>query len=233
MTLLILAIAPSMIIIAYVYFKDKFEREPWTLLLKNFMLGATLSVLLTFVIGGLLTKYLPTLESSSILDMFIKAFFVVAFVEEFSKYLIVRFFAQKNKEFNEPYDGIVYAVAVSMGFATLENVLYVYSYGFETGVFRAFTAVPAHATFAILMGYYMGKAKFSENRFLLNVTGLLVATLFHGAYDFFLFINFIPGIAIGAFASLFVGLLLSRKAMKIHRNNSQFKKVNSFSQEES
>lgn len=233
MTLLILAIAPSMLIIAYVYFKDKFEKEPWTLLLKNFILGGTVSVLLTFIIGGLLTKFLPTLESNSILDMFIKAFFVVALVEEFSKYLIVRFAAQRNKEFNEPYDGIVYAVAVSMGFAALENVLYVYSYGFETGLFRAFTAVPAHATFAILMGYYMGKAKFSENRFLLNMIGLGVATLFHGAYDFFLFINFVPGIALGAFASLFVGILLSRKAMKLHRNNSLFKSVNTSSQGES
>ena len=233
MTLLILAIAPSMLIIAYVYFKDKFEKEPWTLLLKNFILGGTVSVLLTFIIGGLLTKFLPTLESNSILDMFIKAFFVVALVEEFSKYLIVRFAAQRNKEFNEPYDGIVYAVAVSMGFAALENVLYVYSYGFETGLFRAFTAVPAHATFAILMGYYMGKAKFYENRFLLNMIGLGVATLFHGAYDFFLFINFVPGIALGAFASLFVGILLSRKAMKLHRNNSLFKSVNTSSQGES
>jgi len=223
MTLLILAIAPSMIILAYVYFKDKFEKEPWTLLLKNFFLGATVSVLMTFIIGGLLTKFLPTLESNNVLDMFVKAFFVVALVEEFSKYIIVRYFAQRNKEFNEPYDGIVYAVAVGMGFATLENVLYVYSYGFKTGLFRAFTAVPAHATFAILMGFYMGKAKFSDNRFLLNMTGLLVATLFHGAYDFFLFINFIPGIALGAFASLFVGLFFSRKAMRLHRNNSLFK----------
>jgi RsiW-degrading membrane proteinase PrsW (M82 family) len=223
MTLLILAIAPSMIIITYVYFKDKFEREPWTLLLKNFILGGTVSILLTFIIGGLSTRFLPTLETNDVLDMFVKAFFVVALVEEFSKYIIVRFFAQKNKEFNEPFDGIVYAVAVSMGFATLENVLYVYSYGFKTGVFRAFTAVPAHATFAILMGFYMGKAKFSDNRFLLNMTGLMVATLFHGAYDFFLFINFIPGIAFGAFASLLIGLLLSRKAMRLHRNNSLFK----------
>ena len=223
MTLLILAIAPSMMIIAYVYFKDKFEKEPWTLLLKNFILGATVSVIFTFIVGGLLTKFLPALEANSILDMFIKAFFVVALVEEFSKYLIVRFAAQRNKEFNEPYDGIVYAVAVSMGFAALENVLYVYSYGFETGLFRAFTAVPSHATFAILMGYYMGKAKFSDNRLACNMTGLVVATLFHGAYDFFLFINFIPGIALGAFASLIIGLLLSRKAMKLHRNNSQFK----------
>ena len=152
MNLLLLAVAPSMIIMAYIYFKDKFEREPFRLLLKNFILGATVSIVLTFAISSIIGKILPPLDRYSILDMFIKAFVGVALVEEFSKYVIVRYAAQRNKEFNEPFDGIVYAVMVSMGFATLENVLYVYSYGFETGVLRAFTAVPAHATFAILMG---------------------------------------------------------------------------------
>ena len=223
MDLLLLAIAPSMIIIAYIYFKDKFEREPWKLLFKNFILGATVSVVLTCVLGYLAVILFPSLSENNIFDMFIKAFFVVALVEEFSKYIIVRYAAQKNKEFDEPFDGIVYAVMVSMGFATLENVLYVYTYGLETGIFRAFTAVPAHATFGILMGYFMGKAKFSKNRFALNMMGLLVATLFHGAYDFFLFIQFVPGIAVGAFASLLVGILLSRKAMKKHQENSVFK----------
>ena len=223
MILLILAIAPAMIIIAYIYFKDKFEKEPWTFLLKNFLLGASLSVLLTFVLGGMATRLLPDLQASNILDMFIKAFFVVALIEEFSKYIIVRYFAQPNKEFNEPYDGIVYAVAVSMGFATLENVLYVYTYGFQTGIFRAFTAVPAHAAFAILMGYYMGSAKFSKNKRWLNLLGLSVATLLHGAYDFFLFIHFVPGIATGAFISLGIGTLLSKKAIKLHQQNSLFK----------
>ena len=112
---------------------------------------------------------------------------------------------------------------VSMGFATLENVLYVFQHGVSTGILRAFTAVPAHATFAILMGYFMGKAKFSKNRIVSNLTGLLFATLFHGAYDFFLFINFIPGIFIGAFISLGIGILLSKKAIKRHQDNSVFK----------
>lgn len=222
MNLLLLAVAPAIIIIAYIYIKDKFEKEPWKLLLKNFLLGATVSVVLTFILSFIVGEIFPEFDRLNVFDMFLKAFFVVALVEEFSKYLIVRY-AQKNKAFNEPFDGIVYAVMVSMGFATLENVLYVYSYGFETGILRAFTAVPAHATFAILMGYFMGKAKFSKNRFLLNITGLLVATAFHGAYDFFLFINWIPGIATGAFISLIIGLLLSRKAMKKHQEDSLFK----------
>lgn len=145
--LILLAVAPSIIIMIYIYIKDKFEREPFLQLLKNFLLGATVSVGLTFALGQFVKGLFPPLEGSSIVDMFIKAFIVVALVEEFSKYLIVRYVAQRNKEFDEPFDGIVYSVMVSMGFATLENVLYVYSYGYETGLIRAFTAVPAHATF--------------------------------------------------------------------------------------
>ena len=110
-----------------------------------------------------------------------------------------------------------------MGFAATENIFYVLEGGVETAIMRAFTAVPAHATFAILMGYYMGKAKFSNNRIILNLTGLFLAALFHGTYDFFLFIDFIPGIWVGAFVSLLIGIILSRKAIKKHQNNSIFK----------
>ncbi|SHM77377.1 PrsW family intramembrane metalloprotease [Polaribacter sp. KT 15] len=223
MNLLLLAIAPVTIIILYIYFKDKYEKEPVAILVKTFLLGATVSVTLTFAIGYAATLLFPELNSKDIFHQFLKAFVVVALVEEFSKYLIVRFYSQKNKEFNEPFDGIVYAVMVSMGFAALENVIYTFQYGAGTGLIRAFTAVPAHATFGILMGYFMGKAKFSKNRVQLNLIGLLLATIFHGAYDFFLFINFIPGISIGAFISLIIGIVLSRKAIKKHQDNSVFK----------
>jgi len=221
--LLLLAIAPATIIILYIYFKDKFEKEPVRFLFKNFLLGATLSILITSIIGGIASRIIPLSDITNVFQQFLKAFFVVALVEEFSKYVIVRFVAQRNKEFNEPFDGIVYAVMVSMGFATLENVLYVFQYGVSTGIVRAFSAVPAHAVFAILMGYFMGKAKFSNNRIILNLTGLFFATLFHGAYDFFLFINFIPGISVGAFISLILGIILSKKAIKKHQQNSIFK----------
>jgi RsiW-degrading membrane proteinase PrsW (M82 family) len=223
MSLLLLAIAPAMMIILYIYFKDKFEKEPIGFLVKNFLMGAIVSVIITLLLSIIANLFFPLTNTTSIFQQFIKAFFVVGFVEEFSKYIIVKFYAQKNKEFNEPFDGIVYAVMVSMGFAALENVMYVFQHGVSTGIIRAFTAVPAHATFGILMGYLMGLAKFSKNRQLLNITGLLVATFFHGAYDFFLFINFIPGIALGAFVSLIVGIILSKKAIKIHQQNSYFR----------
>ena len=108
----------------------------------------------------------------------------------------------------------------------MENVSYVFQFGMTNGIVRAFTAVPAHATFGIIMGYYMGKAKFATSKrekIKMNLIGLFAATLFHGAYDFFLFINFIPGISIGAFVSLFIGIFLSRKAIKKHQEISRFK----------
>lgn len=227
MNLLLLAVAPAMVIVMYIYFKDKFEKEPVKLLAKNFFLGATLSILITFILGFAVGYLIPVTNELSVYQMAIKAFITVALVEEFSKFVVVKKFAQNHQEFNEPFDGIVYAVMVSMGFATLENVLYVYSYGMSTGILRAFTAVPAHATFAVLMGYFMGKAKFSKNKWQLNLLGLLVATLFHGAYDFFLFIHFVPGIAIGAFVSLLIGLFFSRKAIKRHQKRSLFRPTNS------
>ena len=223
MDFLLLAIAPAMIFVIFIYLKDKIEKEPISFLIKIFFLGAFGSIIITLILGVLFNSIYPLTDEKSVFQQFIKAFVVVALVEEFSKYVIVKYYAQKNKEFNEPFDGIVYALTVSMGFAALENVLYILQYGVSTGITRAFTAVPAHATFGILMGYFMGKAKFSKNRIQLNLLGLLGATIFHGFYNFFLFINFVPGTLIGAILSLVIGTVLSRKAIKKHQKDSNFK----------
>ncbi|NRR92974.1 PrsW family intramembrane metalloprotease [Winogradskyella undariae] len=224
MNLLLLAIAPVFSIILYVYFQDKYDKEPKKLLIISFLLGAIVSILIVFSLYFFTGRLIPITDQFSIWQQFIQAFVVVALAEEFSKYVIVKYYAQTKKAFNEPYDGIMYAVMVSMGFACTENIMYVIGGGgYEVAVLRAFTAVPAHAVFGVMMGYFMGKAKFSKNRVLLNFTGLLLAILFHGAYDFFLFINFIPGISIGAFVSLIIGIILSKKAIKAHQDNSHFK----------
>ncbi|WP_308992025.1 PrsW family glutamic-type intramembrane protease [Mariniflexile litorale] len=223
MNLLIFAIAPIFIVIFYIYLKDKYEKEPKRLLLYNFLLGAIVSILITIIMYYGFNIFLPITDQTSVLQQFIKAFFVVGFTEELSKYLIVLYYSQTHNEFDEPFDGIVYAVMVSMGFAATENIFYVLEGGITTAFLRALTAVPAHATFGVLMGYFMGKAKFSKNKIILNLAGLLLAILFHGTYDFFLFIDFIPGVWIGAFISLFIGVLLSRKAIKSHQLNSNFK----------
>ena len=223
MNLLLLAVAPVLTIILYIYIQDKHEKEPTGLLIVSFLLGAIISIIIVTILYLITGHFIPLTDEYSVWQQFIQAFLVVALSEEFSKYIIVKYYAQPKKAFNEPYDGIIYAVMVSMGFACTENIMYVLEGGYQTAILRAFTAVPAHATFGILMGYYMGKAKFSNNRLKLNIAGLFLAVLFHGAYDFFLFINFIPGISIGAFVSLIIGIVLSKKAIRIHQDNSNFR----------
>jgi len=223
MSLFWMAVAPVLVIIIYVYIHDRYDKEPPALMIGSFLLGAVLSVIVVFALYFLTGHLTGVTDEYSIWQQFIHAFIGVALAEEFSKYIVVRYYSQPKAAFDEPYDGIIYAVMVSMGFACTENILYVLEGGSSTAIVRAFTAVPAHATFGVLMGYYMGKAKFSKSRLRLNLTGLFLAVLFHGAYDFFLFINFIPGISIGAFISLIVGVVLSRKAMKAHQKNSNFK----------
>ena len=199
------------------------QKESKRYLTLAFVLGGIVSIIITTILYMFFDLFLPLPDDYSIWQQFVKAFFVVGFIEEFSKYIMVRGFLQPRKVFNEPYDGIIYAVMVSMGFAAVENLMYVLQGGMNVALLRAFTAIPAHATFGIIMGYYMGKAKFSQNRHLWNLVGLFTAVLFHGAYDFFLFIGFIPGISLGAFASLIIGIILSKRAIKAHQDISHFK----------
>lgn len=220
-----IALAPGVAIMLYIYLKDKHEREPLSLLLVSFLYGV-LSTLITLFISVPL-EFLVTLRKGDLVHEFYDAFFKVALVEEFSKFIFVRFILYPNKNFNEPFDGIVYAVMVSMGFATLENVMYVFQYGLETGILRMFTAVPAHATFGVMMGYFLGIGKFRRRQgFYFSLVALLAATAFHGAYDYFWFIGRVTGIWagiwIGAIISLVIGLLLSRNAIRLHQQASPF-----------
>lgn len=223
MDLFLSATAPVITVIIYIYIKDKFEKEPKLLLLYNFLFGAIASILISSILYFLYDILLPHPDRLNVFHQFLKAFFMVGLVEEFSKYIIVRYYAQPKKAFNEPFDGIIYAVMVSMGFAFVENLLYVFDGGIQVALIRAITAIPAHAVFAIIMGYFMGIAKFSNHKIKLNLIGLGLAIIFHGAYDFFLFINFIPGISLGAFISLIIGIILAKRAIKTHQNNSTFK----------
>ncbi len=218
--LLALALAPGAAIGLYIYLKDKHEREPLGLLMRSFFFGI-LSVFVTLLISRVIGVFI-TIDEQSVGEQAVHAFLIVALVEEFSKFIFVRGILYNNPNFNEPFDGIVYSVMVSMGFATFENILYVTDGGISTALMRMFTAVPAHATFAILMGFYLGKAKFEHKKSYYAIHALAVAALFHGAYDYCLFISFVPGIVFGALASLVVGIWLSRKAIHIHQFASPF-----------
>ena len=221
--LLALAIAPGIAICFYIYFKDKYEKEPIKLLLVSFILGV-FSVVPTLLLSRLGTYFFgfePT--SSNLIFSLISCVVGIGLVEEFSKFIFVRYYAYKKDDFNEPFDGIVYCVMVSMGFATLENILYVSASGASTGWLRMFTAVPMHAVFAIVMGYYMGVQKsFGTSAAVLK--GLLLASLLHGIYDFVLMY---PGIhsalqILGFFACLFYGFRFARKAIRLHQDSSPF-----------
>ncbi len=219
--LLALALAPGIAIGIYIYLKDKHEREPLSLLLISFFYGVLSTAVTLFISWPL--DFIVTINEANVVHQFWNAFFKVALVEEFSKFIFIRFILYNNKNFNEPFDGIVYACMVGMGFATLENIIYVFQYGAPTGFIRMFTAVPAHATFAVLMGYFLGKAKFTHRKGIYySILALLVPTAFHGAYDYFWFIAYVPGIWVGAILSLIVAFILSRKAIQLHQQASPF-----------
>jgi RsiW-degrading membrane proteinase PrsW (M82 family) len=110
-------------------------------------------------------------------------------VEEGIKFFTFWFFLWENKNFNETYDGIVYSVFISLGFATTENIGYVLLSGFHTAFIRSITAVPAHALFGVTMGYYLGKAKFADEKRKMRylILAFIVPIVLHGIYDFILF----------------------------------------------
>ena len=220
LVLLALAIGPGLAISVFIYAKDKYDKEPARYLITAFILGMV-AVLPAIVIEQ--TGAAFSLAGDSTVMTLIYAFIVVGFTEEFCKFFMLRFYAYKKPEFNEPFDGITYSVMVSMGFATLENIFYVFQFGMGNAFLRMFTAVPAHASFGIVMGYYAGLAKFSLNPRSLLFRGWFLAALLHGAYDFSLMDKNIPMIALGAGVSLYLGIRFSIRAVKLHQDNSPFR----------
>lgn len=184
MNLIILAAAPVFIIAIFVYVRDKYEREPVGLLLKSILAGGLTTIPVIFLNSWLegYTDYFSGLQKVGYI-----AFVVAAFVEELCKFTVLFLLIWWNKDFNEKFDGIVYAVFVSLGFALVENIMYVTSYGEATGYMRALTAVPAHALFGISMGYYLSFARFGSKSTGVNLLKALIwPILLHGVYDFIL-----------------------------------------------
>ena len=221
MHLIALALAPVLAIMWFVYLKDKYEREPIRHILISFILGC-LSVIPAIALEYSLGSVYPE-NTMNVLTTAIWAFIIVALSEEFSKYIMLRFYAFRQKEFDEPFDGIVYGVMVSLGFAALENIFYVMEGGVSVGVLRMVTAVPAHASFGVIMGYYFGLAwQHKDQAWKYKLRGLMSATALHGAYDFFLMQNNYPAFALFSFIGLFISIKLSLKAIKAHQEVSPF-----------
>jgi len=184
MDLLLLALAPVLIILFYVYVKDKYNKEPLHLLFKSLLLGALITIPVVSIEGVLAAVWQGEF---TIVHAGYTAFVVAGLTEELFKFIVLYWLIWKQKEFDEKYDGIVYAVFISLGFAAVENVLYVLEYGAQTGYLRAFTAVPAHAFFGVVMGFYFALAKFVPGKRSINLfKALLIPVILHGFYDFIL-----------------------------------------------
>jgi protease PrsW len=226
MVLFALAIAPGIAICWFIYFKDKYQKEKIADLLKAFLWGVV-SVIPALLFQLFCDKFLSINTVSNLFETAVFAYLIVAVSEEGSKFLMLRLFIYPKKYFDDPFDGIVYSVMVGMGFATIENISYVYQHGINTAILRMFLSVPAHATFAVLMGYFVGLAKFNgKNKMMYFFQALFWPIFFHGTYDLFLFLGSTPLHFVGALFSFIVAIYFSKKAIvkkqhiaKIYQDN--------------
>ena len=166
--LIVAALAPAVALCIFIFIKDRVEKEPIGLLLLLLGLGAFIcfpAAKIETVLTGGIDKLFSTLtyeyEGELYMNttpyrfyLFSTNFIGIALVEEGLKFLVMFFITRNNKNFNSLFDGLIYAVFVSLGFAALENVLYVIQLGWQVAILRALMSVPGHMFFAVMMGYY-------------------------------------------------------------------------------
>lgn len=231
--LLGIAILPVAGLLIFIYFQDKYQKEPIKSLLKAFF-GGWLAVVMDI---GLVTTIEYSIGLFPILPdtVFYDSFLTAAIPEELCKFLIFMIFIWRDKNFDEYFDGIVYATFIGLGFACVENIEYVFMYGFGAGVSRALFAVPGHFLFGVLMGYFLSLAKFTtEKRKKYIFLGLLFAIIAHGLYDWLLmfvdrlssmgsnFAYVVSGIVYQAFLAGDVLLwIFGMKLVRKHQRNSR------------
>ncbi|HNW79849.1 MAG TPA: PrsW family glutamic-type intramembrane protease [Methanoregulaceae archaeon] len=184
--LFLLAVAPAAFWLWYFYNKDRYEPEPLSWILLVYIFGIVVTIPVAFIEGSL----------SIIVPEFLIVVLVAPIVEEAGKYLVVKRTVWESLEFDEPVDGIIYAAAAGLGFATLENVIYVFSavetsliLALQTGLLRALISVPGHVLFSAMWGYSLGKARFipQEQRTGVIATGLILAIAFHALFNLLLY----------------------------------------------
>ena len=187
--LLGLSILPVIVLMIYIYRQDKYQKEPIKSLSKAFF-GGILAIPLDFIIVGAINRIWVSDT------VFYCAFWEAGFPEELSKLLIFLIFIWRDKNFDEWFDGIIYATFIGLGFACVENILYVFgaatgSIGaaFHTSISRALLSVPAHFLFGVVLGYFLSLAKFKDKFLQYTLTGLLLAATCHGLFDWILMIS--------------------------------------------
>lgn len=201
-----IAILPAVLLFRYVNGRDRLEAEPKGLRTRLAVFGA-LSVLPALIIE-LIGEQLTARIADPILCLMADDLIVVAFAEEGCKYAVMRLTTWNSREFNCAYDGLLYAVYVSLGFALIENIIFVFTSGFATGLLRAFTAVPGHCFYGVLMGMMYTYAKRADlehdvaKRKRYGVYALLLPALVHGLYD--LLIEFDTTVSVALFFVMLV-----------------------------
>jgi len=187
------AILPVAIILIYIYKRDKFP-EPKGVVFVTFILGCSTVLAIDYIIPVLDNFGEKNLRGETLYfyDSFIRA----AFLEEFFKFLVLVFYCARHDEFDEPMDAVIYGVAVSLGFATIENIDYVLKYykepSFTMAIVRAFSAVPLHAFCGVLMGFLITLSIFEKNHNKINILlALMIPSMFHGLYNYSLTSNVI------------------------------------------
>ncbi len=219
---LLLAIIPGLAIAWFIYRVDKYEREKFWPLTFAFLTGMLLTLPLMEVQEWFFKMGLE--KTHSVLPAVFFSFILVSGTEETLKFGALMLYTRKSSFFNEPLDGIVYAVMISMGFATLENIYYALEFGLPTTAVRAVTAVPAHAVFATMMGYYVGKSRFSPVRGKPNLLyGWLVPLIVHGIYDFFIIQEIYDALILFAVVTLSISLFFAFRLIQEGQEASPFK----------
>jgi RsiW-degrading membrane proteinase PrsW (M82 family) len=209
------ALLPAVLLLWIFYTRD-LNPEPRDLLLKTFLRGV-LATIIVLILGFLPVLFIKRNVTNPLLEAGLQAFLIAGFFEEFLKYRVLTQYSAKQPAFNEPMDGVVYGVAASLGFAALENLRFVNAGGWTVAISRALTAVPAHACWGAIIGYYVGQARFISGWPLSPRRGLWIAALIHGMYDFpLIFVTMVapgelPGIGLTAalvvsFSMLIIGL---------------------------
>jgi RsiW-degrading membrane proteinase PrsW (M82 family) len=177
--LLILAVAPSIYLLWFFYNQDRYRHESKKLLAVTFLLGA-LMIIPAIILEAALKFLFP--PGDTLVGVFLYFLLEVALIEESLKFFAVRVYAYNSRMFVEPMDGLILGVAAALGFATVENILYVVQNGIYTAVIRAIISVPSHALYGAIFGFYLGEAKFRK-RPSLALRGLLFAIVLHAIFD--------------------------------------------------
>ncbi len=202
MITLLITILPSLAILSYFVYSDKF-REPKKIIIITFLFG----ILITLPAGYLNSYIIKTFSTGEIVnDALLRGFFSGGLVEETLKFLVMYLYVFREKAFNEPMDGIVYGVSISLGFATLENYEYVFwmaeSYNvssLQMAIGRSYSAIPLHAFCGVIMGFYFSFYSFKGDKKYL-ILSWIVPYLFHACYNFL--------VSIGTYHYLIVLLIL-------------------------